>query len=240
MPPGLSHDERQRMPYIFFCVLYHSTLPHHMSNAARPQPSIPQAEGSVDVGQVSSSGSSTPSTPSLFDDGLRPLEKHSPKISKPPPIMPPTVNVQFAPLPEIEPRDRRSNHPLGVAARSRMLQQKREIRMQGIQRHPRAWSDDDRPIYIPDEVEEDDPLEALVRFIADKSKSLWKRVASKAKQSDKDETMGVASETTITEEEQKSVQSRPPNGPNREVDQPNEAREISKNTSGCMAGVPLQ
>jgi hypothetical protein len=111
-----------------------------------------------------------------------------------------------------------------------------------MQRHPRAWSDrDDRPIYIPDEVEEDDPLEALVRYIADKSKSLWKRVASKAKQSDKEETMGVGSETTTIGEERKSVQSRPPN---REVpstsDQPNGAREISKNTSDCMVGVPLQ
>lgn len=236
MPPGLSwqcHDGGQRMPYMMFFV-YRSTLPQHMSNAARPHP---QAHESVDVGQVSSSGSSTPSTPSLFHDGLRPLEERSPNSSIPPPIMPPNVNVQFAPLPEIEPRDRRSIHPLGVAARSRMLQQKRDIRMQ---RHPRAWSDDDRPIYIPDEVEEDDPLEALVRFIAEKSKSLWKRVASKAKQSDKDETMGVG---TIIEE-RKSVQSRPPNNPNHEVpstsDQPNGAREISKNTSGCMVGVPLQ
>src|SRR5882757_5473122 len=120
-----------------------------MSNAARPHPSTHR---SLDVGQV-------PSSSSLFDDSLHPLEENSESLqsSMSQPIMPPTVNVQFAPLPEISPRDRRSNQPLGMAARSRMLQQRRDIRMQ---RHPQVWSDsDDRPMVK--EAEEDDPLDDL-------------------------------------------------------------------------------
>jgi hypothetical protein len=91
-----------------------------------------------------------------------------------------------------------------------MLQQRR-IQMQNSQQHPRVWSDpDDRPmVYIADE-EEEDPLETFVRFIADKSKSLWKRVTSKAKQSDEDETTGIASEAAVAEREPGAVQSRPP------------------------------
>ena len=52
--------------------------------------------------------------------------------------------------------------------------------------------------------------ETFVRFIADKSKSLWKRVTSKAKQSDEDETTGIASEAAVVEEEREAIQSRPP------------------------------
>ncbi len=83
--------------------------------------------------------------------------------------------------------------------------------MQNGQRNPRVWSDPDDPpmVYVSDE-EEEDPLETFVRFIADKSKSFWKRVTSKAKQSDGDETTGVASEATVVEGELGAVQSRPP------------------------------
>jgi hypothetical protein len=90
-----------------------------------------------------------------------------------------------------------------MAARSQMLQQRRQIQMQNGQLHPRIWSDtDDRPIvYIPVE-EEEDPLESFVRFISDKSKSLWKRVTSKAKQSDEDETTGIAREANVVEGEE--------------------------------------
>jgi hypothetical protein len=161
-----------------------------MSNA-QPGSAIPQTHESLDVGQSSSS------TPSLSDDFPRHLEE------RPLPMMPPAVNVQFAPLPEIQPRDRKSNHPLGVAARSRMIQQKRNSRAH-------EWSDTDgRPmVCIP--VEEDDVLDPFVRFIADKSKSLWKRVVSKAKQSEKEEPVGTTGETT-TVEEREAVQTRPPN-----------------------------
>lgn len=158
-------------------------------NAAQPLPSIPKSDDSL------SPSASTRSIASLFEDCLHPSEGRSLQSSASLPIVPSSINVQFAPLPEINPRDRRSTRPLGMAARSQMLQQRRNIQMQSGQRHPRVWSDpDDRPmVCIPDE-EEEDPLETFVRFIADKSKSLWKRVTSKTKQSDEDET---ASESTV-------------------------------------------
>jgi len=77
---------------------------------------------------------------------------------------------------------------------------------------------------VPDE-EQEDPLEAFLRLIADKSKSLWKRVTSKAKQSDN------TGATTMVEEERDAVQSRPLNreGVPSTSDHPNHARGISKN-----------
>lgn len=201
-----------------------------MSNAARPLPSIPKSDDSLDVGQVSSS---TPSIPSLFEDCLHHSEGRSLRSSASLPIVPPTVNVQFAPLPEINPKDRKSTRPLGMAARSQMLQQRRQIQMQTGQQHPRVWSDpDDRPVvYISDE-EEEDPLETFVHFIADKSKSLWKRVTSKARQSDEDETTDIAGEATVVEGE-RAVQSWPPNSegapvPSTSEGDSDQARRISK------------
>jgi hypothetical protein len=188
-----------------------------MSNA-QPGSAIPQTHEFLDGGQPSSS------TPSLSDDFTRHLEERSL------PIVPPAVNVQFAPLPEIEPRDRKSNHPLGVAARSRMIQQKRNSRV-----HAHEWSDTDgRPmVCIP--VEEDDVLDPFVRFIADKGKSLWKRVVSKAKQSEKEEPVGTTGETTMVEERE-AVQTRRSNREDCEVpstlDDPNLAEGISQKISG--------
>ena len=160
-----------------------------MSNAPRPLPSIPKSDGSLSPGAL------TPSIPSLFEDCLHPSEEPSLQSSASLPMVSPAVNVQFAPLPEINPRDRRSNRPLGMAARSQMLQQRRKIQMQNGQRHPHVWSDhDDRPTVCIVDEEEEDPLETFVRFIADKSKSLWKRVTSKTKQSDEDEATMVEGE----------------------------------------------
>ncbi|KAI0282084.1 hypothetical protein BGY98DRAFT_131872 [Russula aff. rugulosa BPL654] len=191
-----------------------------MSNPAQPLPSIPKSDDPLDVGQVSSPDASTPSISSLSEDCLHPSEGRSLQSSASLHIVPPTVNVQFAPLPEINPRHRRPTRPLGMAARSQMLQQRR-IQMQNGQQHPRVWSDpDDRPmVYIADE-EEEDPLETFVRFIADKSKSLWKRVTSKAKQSDEDETTGIASEAAVAEG---AVQSRPPKHEGTSEDVANQA-----------------
>jgi hypothetical protein len=112
-----------------------------------------------------------------------------------------------------------------------MLQKKREIRMQGVQR----GLDDRQMDFIPDEVQEEDPLEVLGRFIAAKSKSLWRRVSSKGKQSGKNETGDVVS--TDGEEREPS---RPPN---REqlpslADPPNDTRKFSKNKNGCTVEVP--
>ncbi|KAH9900869.1 hypothetical protein C8Q73DRAFT_662397 [Cubamyces lactineus] len=43
-------------------------------------------------------------------------------------------SITFAPLPQVEPRKRGSPHPLGVAARSRLLRHRRMLREQGL--HP--------------------------------------------------------------------------------------------------------
>jgi hypothetical protein len=181
-----------------------------------PQPHAGQRFLSLDVGGVqlaSSACSSTHSILSLSDGCQPPSEERSLQSSISLPNMPATVNVKFAPLPKIGPRDVKSIRPLGVAARSQMLQHKREMQMQGVQRHPRIWSGlDDRQLdFIPDELQEEDPLEVLGRFIAAKSKSLWRRVSSKGKQSGKVETRGVVSETTMDGERKPFVPSRPPN-----------------------------
>jgi hypothetical protein len=202
---------------VYFLFRLRSTPPHHMSN---PLPSIPKP----DDPQLPSPEASTPSIPSIFDD----CQARSLRSSASLPIVPPTANVQFAPLPEINPRDRRPTRPLGMAGRSLMLQQRR-IQMQNGQRHPREWSDPDgRPmVYIPDE-EEEDPLESFVRFIADKSKSLWKRVASKPRQSDEDETTDIASDAAVVEGEPGAVQPRPPNREGEPLTHSNQAKGISK------------
>jgi hypothetical protein len=151
-------------------------------------PSASQRFVSLDAAESSSSGFSTPPS----DDG------HSL----------PAVSVKFAPLPKIGPRERKSStHPLGVAARPHILQQRRDaVRMQG---HPRpiVWSEVDVPTerFVPIEVQEEDPLEVLGRLIADKSKSLWRRATSKTNTSKsakvKDGTRGIDSENAAQEEE---------------------------------------
>jgi hypothetical protein len=167
--------------------------------STRPIPSVsnPSALLSLDAAGSTSSGFSTPPS----DDG------HSPSA----------VSVKFAPLPKIGPRERKpSTHPLGVAARQNILQQRRDaVRMQG---HPRplVWSDVDVPSerFVPIEVQEEDPLEVLGRLIAHKSKSLWRRATSKANTSKSakvnDGTRGVDSETATQEEETAVQTSRTP------------------------------
>jgi hypothetical protein len=193
-----------------------------MSNPAQP---FPKPDHHLDVGQQSPNAS-TPSISSLSEDCLHPSEARSLQSSASLPIVSSTANVQFAPLPEINPRERRPTRPLGMAARSQMLQQRT---LQNGQRHSRVWSDtDDRPTVYFSEEEEEDPLDAFMRFIADKSKSLWKRVTSKAKQSNEDETTGIASKAAVAESEPGAVQSRPPNLPSTSEDNANQARGISK------------
>src|SRR5579863_7451600 len=110
-----------------------------------PQPHAGQRSLSLDVRERTLASSSTHSIPSASDGCQFPSEERSLQSSISLPNMPATVNVKFAPLPKIGPRDVRSTRPLGVASRSRILQQKREIRMQGVQPPPRAWSGvDDR------------------------------------------------------------------------------------------------
>jgi hypothetical protein len=113
-----------------------------------------------------------------------------------------------------------------------MLQQRRQIQMQNSQQHSRVWSDyDDRPMVCIADEEEEDPLETFAHFIADKSKSLWKRVTSKARQSDEDETTGIAGEAAVVEGERGAVQSWPPKRegvPSTSEGDSDQARGISK------------
>ena len=56
-----------------------------------------------------------------------------------------TPGVKFAPLPEIAPRKRKSHHqPLGVAARSQLMRQRRPGRGQGSGSSVPVWRNDDR------------------------------------------------------------------------------------------------
>ncbi|EMD37991.1 hypothetical protein CERSUDRAFT_93516 [Gelatoporia subvermispora B] len=64
-------------------------------------------------------------------------------------------SVRFAPLPAIEPRRRKSSVQLGVAARSRMLRQRRMLREQGelLQAHPDAagWGTEEGEVHFHQE-----------------------------------------------------------------------------------------
>ncbi|KAI9508458.1 hypothetical protein F5148DRAFT_905986 [Russula earlei] len=173
----------------------------------RALPPIPQTDL-----EVSSAHSSAPSTPSLSDDSRSPSEDRSLRSSTSLRITPATVNVKFAPLPEIDPRTRSSIRPLGVAARSGMLQPRMRTRAQDIQLEPAAHDAENQPaVFIPQEVQEDDPLEVFGRYVADKGKSLFRRLSSKAKQSGKGETGGFVGDT-VSAEERKAPRSRAPNG----------------------------
>jgi hypothetical protein len=213
-----------------------------------PQPHAgPQRSLSLDVREASLVPSSC-STPSSFD-GCQPHSEEypfQPSTSLPNIPTTATVNVKFAPLPKIEPRDVKSIRPLGVAARSRMLQQRREMRMQSGQRHPGTWSElDDRHMdFVPDELQEEDSLEVLGRYICAKSKSLWRRVSSKGKQPGKEGTGGDASEGPTDGEERKPLvqQSRGPNRerPSSSPEPPDEARESCKNKTDSTARMSSQ
>ncbi|CCL98770.1 uncharacterized protein FIBRA_00775 [Fibroporia radiculosa] len=132
-------------------------------------------------------------------------------------------NITFAPLPTIEPRRRKSNVQLGVAARSRLLQQRRNLRDQGI--HPgvaHLHSPSDLPPPVPvwhseldddysgDDVEDlgPDPAEeaiaAIGRLVKGASRSLWRRLASKdAARKDR---------SSSTDETQPITEKGPPSG----------------------------
>jgi len=76
--------------------------------------------------------------------------------------------VRFAPLPSPDPNRKRSNLPLGMAARSRRRRPTREGRQQG------------RPLWTYDPAAEDplikDPLVTLGKFVKSASRNLWRRV----------------------------------------------------------------
>ncbi|OCH92224.1 hypothetical protein OBBRIDRAFT_791459 [Obba rivulosa] len=80
--------------------------------------------------------------------------------------LPERGGVRFAPLPAIEPRRRKSSVQLGVAARSRMLRQRRMLREQGelLQAHPDAvgWGPEEDSLHPVDrrqELDEDPEMD---------------------------------------------------------------------------------
>ncbi|EPS98965.1 hypothetical protein FOMPIDRAFT_1081539, partial [Fomitopsis schrenkii] len=110
-------------------------------------------------------------------------------------------NISFAPLPHIEPRRRKSNVALGVAARSRMLAIRRQLREQGIDPNLASQlplhfpSDGSPPIPIwehdpdaelRDEPDDDlgtDPAEeafaAIGKFVKGATRTLFRRKSTK-------------------------------------------------------------
>ena len=114
-----------------------------------------------------------------------------------------------------------------------MLQQRREhARIQNTYRQPPIWSedlDDHLTVQVQEEVEEEDPLEVLGRLIADKSKSLWRRVASKGNPSGKHAASDdVNEETTMHEEEHAVFPER------EELPVPNRTLELLNNDGSGM------
>ncbi|KAH9928074.1 uncharacterized protein B0H18DRAFT_1001288 [Fomitopsis serialis] len=115
-------------------------------------------------------------------------------------------NISFAPLPSIEPRRRKSNVALGVAARSRMLAIRRQLREQGINPnfatqlplHFPADGSPPIPIWehdpdaeLRDEPDDDlgtDPAEeafaAIGKFVKGATRTLFRRKSSKDTNSD--------------------------------------------------------
>jgi hypothetical protein len=175
-----------------------------MSRDTRPIPPLPEPKSSIS--QRSLSPDAAESSSSCFSTSS-PDDCQSSSS--------PTVNVKFAPLPKISPRERKlSSHPIGIAARSRILQQRRDAAQTQGAPQPGIWSDVDERSerFIPLELQEEDPLDVLGRIVVEKSKLLWRRATSK-KRSDKvnDETRGiVVSETTTQEERNAAVQSPAP------------------------------
>jgi len=94
---------------------------------------------------------------------------------------PSSPSITFAPLPAIDGRKRKKSIPLGVAARSRLLQQRRAKIEDGDLPPRHLWRDSD----ADDEV---DPVAAFGHFVKGASKGLWRRVSLKEPKALKDNT----------------------------------------------------
>ncbi|KAI0071855.1 hypothetical protein K474DRAFT_489665 [Panus rudis PR-1116 ss-1] len=135
----------------------------------------------------------TPSPPSILRSS--PSFTLSPSSSQ--------TRLSFAPLPEIAPRKRNSSMQLGVAARSRMIQQRRMMMQPQapmtaeefedeygysppLGYDPQIWNDE--RLRDPGLAEEavDDAIAAFGRMMKDAGKTLWRKVSMK-KLKEKDE-----------------------------------------------------
>ncbi|KAI0062361.1 hypothetical protein BV25DRAFT_677621 [Artomyces pyxidatus] len=152
-----------------------------------PRPIINQRSASLHYQEPSSSGSSSPTSlngpPHPASEGHNP-ETHTLRSSASLPNYA-SLAVKFAPLPTIEPRKRKSNVQLGVAARSRMIQQRRASNTARSRSHPPPaplWTDLDEEAVgdgVRREVDDDDPFEVFGTWMVGKGKHLWRRVAQK-------------------------------------------------------------
>jgi len=118
--------------------------------------------------------------------------------------MPASPSISFAPLPTMEARKRKSSAQMGVAARSRMLQQRRAARMQALD----AVDDDAPPANIwkdtsggAEEDEDGDPFLAFGQFMKGAGKGLWRKVlvkdVNKLKEKKKDKRQGNVQGETV-------------------------------------------
>ncbi|PCH37631.1 hypothetical protein WOLCODRAFT_135754 [Wolfiporia cocos MD-104 SS10] len=154
---------------------------------------IPDSSRSSLSASADSSLSASTST-SLSTPSHRSILKPSASFSS----VPTRTNITFAPLPVMEPRRRKSNVQLGVAARSRMLQQRRMLREQGIPPSFSAmhsptdpppplpiWNQQPEKPHEPEPAPEPDPAEealaAIGRFMRGAGRNLLRHLSHKDK-----------------------------------------------------------
>ncbi|KAJ7286415.1 hypothetical protein C8J57DRAFT_1287583, partial [Mycena rebaudengoi] len=107
-----------------------------------------------------------------------------------------SLNVRFAPLPELAPRKRRSTTPLGIASRAQMMRRRRAgmpgYDMDGapLPPTPPIWAEDEidrhtervlaeRQDKPPRERDIDDPFLTLGKMVKGASKQLWYKINNK-------------------------------------------------------------
>lgn len=98
----------------------------------------------------------------------------------------PTLNVTFAPLPQLAPRKRRSTAPLGMAARGQLMRRRREYIDQTYANNP-MWTDEElaeqQRVAIErrrlEEEDGEDPFVTLGKLVKVASKSIWRKVSQK-------------------------------------------------------------
>ncbi|KAI1791723.1 hypothetical protein LXA43DRAFT_1082532 [Ganoderma leucocontextum] len=100
------------------------------SSASSSSTSTSHSVPSLTTSSSTTASAASSKTPSPSPSILR--SNSAPPSAFPTVSSPPSPNVTFAPLPQTEPRKRNSSHPLGVAARSRLLRHRRMLRERGL------------------------------------------------------------------------------------------------------------
>ncbi|KAJ7481090.1 hypothetical protein B0H11DRAFT_2024149 [Mycena galericulata] len=112
-----------------------------------------------------------------------------------------SLNVKFAPLPQLAPRKRRSTTPLGIASRGQMMRRRRaglpgyDMNGDPLPPPPPMWSDEEielqtqhmlterglRQVGTPRERDMDDPLLTFGKMVKGAGKQLWRKVNNSKK-----------------------------------------------------------